>query len=684
MDPAGTNILSTNTSLQNGKYIVEGLLGQGGFGITYKVTQKMLGVSFAVKEFFVNTQNFYSHRDTTFDNKVKPQFDQALYEKLRQGFINEARTLFQLDKIPGIVQVRDMFEENDTVYIVMDFIEGKSLQQIIESESTLSEYKTKSIAIQLLKALDGVHKQNVLHRDIKPANILLTPQDDAILIDFGIARSFVQDETQMHTVMLSKGFSPPEQEVEKARKGSFSDLYSLGATLYYCLTGQPPQTLSDLTFQDYESARDLNPQVSVEFNEVLNKMIRKKPQERFQGSDEVLKGLMVESGRTENFGINKPSGIDTGSNNETTRITPPEHLGPSEAFSSNDLTQVEDQETYIDNRNQHSNQAIVDIVEALYLHAKKEQKKIVDSPVDYEKLLGLHEDILCVAASPDCKTIALAGSGYFAVRICDINSKKIIHSSLSNQKKNATSVLFSSDGSKLISAFTNSDIEIWDAKSARHIRTLSGGVGRVQAIALSANNKYLVSATNSHSFKLWHIPSGNMMAKIKGLNGWTSYIRALVITKMGEAVFCSGESPEINIYTTPQGIHTHTLKGHRGSVFSLALDLEEEFLVSGDSYGTIKTWDIAAGKSLKTISGHNGTIRSIKFSPDSSKIISAGDDQLIKIWDAGNGDCLRTIKGHNNVVNSIDISADGSSLVSGSRDQTVIIHDVNDIFNSDN
>ncbi len=283
--------LQSGTLLQNGKYKIIRILGQGGFGITYEVEQTMLKAHYAIKEFFVNTKDVYCRRDISQNNKVTPHFDTEMYEKLREGFIKEARTLYQLDNISNIVKVRDTFEENETVYIVMDFVQGMPLGEMIEKKGVLPEEKVKKYSVQILRALQQIHQQNILHRDIKPDNILINSNDTAVLIDFGIARNFVDDKTQFHTAMLSPGYAPPEQEVAYARKGAYSDLYSMGATMYYCLTGKKPQTLSELNFEDYVSAQSLNPNISNELNTIINKAIEKKPKDRFKSCKEFISCL---------------------------------------------------------------------------------------------------------------------------------------------------------------------------------------------------------------------------------------------------------------------------------------------------------------------------------------------------------------------------------------------------------
>lgn len=304
--------LTPGTLLQNGKYKIIRVLGQGGFGITYEAEQTMMKVRFAIKEFFVNINSAYCRRDTTYSNVVVPNFDDELYKKLRQSFLDEARTLHKLDHIPNVVKVRDTFEENDTVYFVMDFVEGQSLGSKIKNQGTLYEQQVKKYSIQILNALKEIHKEGILHRDIKPDNIIIKPDDTAVLIDFGIARNFIDDKTQFHTAFVSKGFAPPEQEAAKARKGAYSDLYSVGATMYYCLTKVVPQTVSELSFEEYHSAKTHNNKISNETNSLIDKAISKKREDRFQSCEEFLLAL---NGNKKSEGNNEATKIDNSQGN---------------------------------------------------------------------------------------------------------------------------------------------------------------------------------------------------------------------------------------------------------------------------------------------------------------------------------------------------------------------------------
>ena len=237
--------LKKGKSLQGGKYKIEKVLGQGGFGITYLATQELLGRKVCIKEFFFKDscgRNFKGEVTLgTVGNIV-------IVERFLNKFIKEARMLSQLDH-PNIIRVLDVFKENNTAYYVMDFIEGSSLEEIVKTKGALSESVAIDYIKQVANALDYIHKRNLNHLDIKPANIMIRKCDNkAILIDFGVSKQYdsVGDQTSTTPVGISYGYAP----IEQYRPGGVSefspqaDIYALGATLYKMITGNmPPQAI---------------------------------------------------------------------------------------------------------------------------------------------------------------------------------------------------------------------------------------------------------------------------------------------------------------------------------------------------------------------------------------------------------------------------------------------------------
>ena len=242
--------LQTGAKLQNGRYTIVKVLGQGGFGITYQATTKEavtgnLGkmeveVPVAIKEFFMKETCLRNQETANISIPSTGSAEQV--DKYRQKFIKEAHNLASLNH-PNIVHVADVFEENNTVYYVMQFLKNGSLREQLREKGPLSEAEALKYTIQVGEALEYMHNEkHMCHYDVKPGNILLNG-DKAMLIDFGISKNYTSDgkETSATPVGLSKGFAPIEQYNQSLQDFSpVSDIYSLGATLYNLLTGTTP------------------------------------------------------------------------------------------------------------------------------------------------------------------------------------------------------------------------------------------------------------------------------------------------------------------------------------------------------------------------------------------------------------------------------------------------------------
>ena len=270
--------LLPGTALNAGKYIIEKKIGEGGFGITYKAVQTGLNRAVCIKEYFLAGRCV---RNTVARTIQLQGIDEEKYEKYRQAFVKEAQTLATLHH-PNIVEVIDIFDENNTSYMVMPFIEGRSLQSIVHNNGPVTTPEAINYMAQVADAVRYLHEKHLLHRDIKPENIMITAEYKAILIDFGSAREFQQDKTQMHTSMLTHGYAPPEQYTANSRKGSYTDIYALGASLYYILTGQVPLEAAARTTEEMVEPKMLNPKIPDEVNQTIMKAMQLKTTDRYQ------------------------------------------------------------------------------------------------------------------------------------------------------------------------------------------------------------------------------------------------------------------------------------------------------------------------------------------------------------------------------------------------------------------
>ena len=238
--------LQTGTYLQGGRYRIEKVLGQGGFGITYSGIQTNLEAKVAIKEFFM--KDLCNRDSDTSQVSVGSVGSRETVERFRQKFIKEARNIFRL-KHRHIIPVIDVFEENGTAYYVMEHVGGGSLADKVRGGSLPESVAVRYIR-QVAAALDFVHSKRMMHLDVKPANILLSDDDKAVLIDFGLAKQYDDDgqQTSSTPVGISHGYAP----IEQYKRGGVSvfspatDIYSLGATLFKLVTGITPPDASDV------------------------------------------------------------------------------------------------------------------------------------------------------------------------------------------------------------------------------------------------------------------------------------------------------------------------------------------------------------------------------------------------------------------------------------------------------
>ncbi len=238
--------LLPNTTLQGGKYRIERVLGQGGFGITYLAVQTSLNRYVAIKEFFMKD---YCSRDETTRTMSAPSMSSSkLVEQYRNKFVKEAKNLARLHH-QNIISVIEVFEENDTVYYVMPYLAGGSLQDYVKVNGTLSEKLAMKYIKQIANALKYMHEEeHICHYDVKPANILLDDKGNAVLIDFGISKNYdaAGQETTTTPVGMSEGYAPIEQYQQNVEEFSpVSDVYALGATLYFLLHGKRPVSAAE-------------------------------------------------------------------------------------------------------------------------------------------------------------------------------------------------------------------------------------------------------------------------------------------------------------------------------------------------------------------------------------------------------------------------------------------------------
>ena len=275
MNDSFPHALPPGTALRGGDFVLQDVLGQGGFGITYRALARNLQRAAAIKEFFPQGSQRMGQ------SVMASGHSDADFAAARERFLSEARTLAQFNH-PHIVNVYTVFEENNAAYMVMEFVDGNDCSKIVEERGALSPDQAITIIEQIGGALQEVHRAGLLHLDVKPENILLqggapdgstptrnTPGLRAVLLDFGLTRK-LETATGYATARLdafarfgTAGYAPLEQYSRSGQTGAYTDVYALAATLYFLLTGHaPPEATERASGASLPDARSFNPKVS--------------------------------------------------------------------------------------------------------------------------------------------------------------------------------------------------------------------------------------------------------------------------------------------------------------------------------------------------------------------------------------------------------------------------------------
>ncbi len=286
------------------RYVLGRVLGEGNFGITYIGWDKVLSKRVAVKEYYPTD---YVSRDVlrgtdrkvyVYESRVKKEYKDNL-----DKFLNEARCLTRFNHMAGIVAVQDFFYENETAYIVMDYVGERNVKQEIRENGAMDAKEVLMLMRPILEALSKIHRTGMVHRDISPDNILFAEDDSLVLIDFGSARIRNMEMTKSMTIVFKRGFSPEEQYRAKGKQGAWSDVYAVCATMYFMMTGQAPEDVIErmigakvIPLSDFP---EIN--ISERAKNAIMKGISIRAEDRYASMDSLICDLYEETIQRETF-----------------------------------------------------------------------------------------------------------------------------------------------------------------------------------------------------------------------------------------------------------------------------------------------------------------------------------------------------------------------------------------------
>lgn len=590
-------------------------IGQGGFGRT-----------------FLALDEYKPSRPYCVIKQFWPQHA-ALHDsaKAAELFRQEAVRLEQLGEHPQIPELLAHFSQEQHHYLVQEFIDGANLMQELAAQGAFHEIQIWNLLRDLVPVLQFIHAHAIIHRDVKPQNIIRRQVDRTlVLVDFGAARSTKgSDLFRTGTSIGSPEYVAPEQAIGKATYAS--DLYSLGVTCIYLLTGTRPVELFDPESATWNWQKYLANPISPTLEAILAKLLQPATRLRYQTAAEVWRDV------------------------DATEPTPAERVAIEPAVSAPAISS----DQYVATTTEPSTTPV--------------PVPVVASPAqptwEWVRALSGHTSwVRAVAITPDGEILA-SGSGDKTVKLWRLATGELLHT-LEGHSTWVRSIAISPDGQILASASNDKTIKLWRIATGELLRTLTGHGDWVRSVAFSPDGQTLISGSQDQTVKSWDWQTGKVLQTRSGHQHW---VVAVAASPNGKWQASSSRDQTIQVWSAGKDTPSTTLTGHTDTVNTIAFSPESTRLASGSDDNTLKLWIPNTGKLCHTFKGHTSAINSVVFSPDGQFLISGSQDRTVKLWQVETGALVETLSGHSNWVWSVTISADGRTITSGSWDATVQI-----------
>ncbi len=619
--PAGgsslTGLLVYNHVL-NQRYRIISRVGKGGFGAVYKATDLKFGNQLvAIKEM---SQSGLSQQNLV---------------EATNAFTREALMLASLAHA-NLPRIYEQFTENGRWYLVMDFIEGETLEDYLNKVpgGYLPLAGVLDIGIQLCTVLDYLHTRHppIIFRDLKPANVMRTAGGHLYLIDFGIARHFKPGQVADTIALGSPGYAAREQ-YSKAQTQTTprSDIYSLGATLHQLLTGNDP-SLMPFHFAPLHG----------------------------QPAPAALETLIMQMVELDAY--DRPANMAI-VKQELQRIAAQQPLGQSSIAQP---------------ANQVLRPSTSPLVNAAIAPAKY-VKAAAPAFTLLQMYCGHSREVYAVSWSPDGKLIASGGRDE-SVQVWDATSGKQVlnypgHSHWIG-KGLVQAVMWSPDGKHIASGSWDKTVRVWDVDTGSTLSTYRSYYDVVEAVAWSPDGKYIASGNRNGTVHVWDVANGKNIRTFRGhyANDPNVDIVAVAWSPDGKRVASASWDRTVKVWNALKKIKKNDyliFRGHSAEVNTLAWSPDGTRIASGGRDDLVRVWDSTNGGLYLTYRGHRGYVVGIAWSPDGARIASAGADKTVQVWEAATGKHICTYTGHNERVNAVEWSPDGTRIASGSNDKTV-------------
>ena len=690
-----------------GEYVIENVLGHGGFGITYLARDTKLSSKVAIKEYFPQAFALRDRQSTI----VPTTGERENYRWGLQEFLKEARALAKF-KHNHIVRVLRFLEANGTAYMVMEYEQGESLDTYLsKTGGFLNEPTLLSIFLPILGGLQAVHNAGLLHLDIKPENIYLRSNGQPMLIDFGSARGTKGKSKQDQKIALTPGYAAIEHYPNYGKKGPWTDVYSIGATLYRCITGTEPVA----AMERYESMRARRPDplraagsfdrphYAAHIRNCIDWALKLSPRDRPHTAFALQRGLMGHGMSnelpTQQSTVNLRSGfigipkvltveeeqkVKRGIIEKTliavvviavVSIVPVKVLLQNESISDTDLFGVVDSVKASVARSLGLSKA--EPIPPITRKASAKNNKTTPpkpipsfnaSKVLAHTLIGHAERVESLAFLLHGKLLASA-SADGVVKVWNVEAGTLTHAF--DASNNAIGVLaVSPDGHWLALAGNDNKIKLWNASAGSTANELNGHTGSIRQMVFSPDGRTLASVSRDQSVILWDVISGQL---IHHLRGYEHEILTVAFGPNGRRIATGDAAGEIRYWKTGTGKLAGYFQAHDDRITALAFSPDGKWLASGGADSFLKLWDTGLERDDRVLKGVPYAVQALSFTPDSEWLVAAGTSDAIKIWNVKSGEVAHQLYGRNNNIYALALSADGNLLAAGGESQVVEI-----------
>ncbi len=666
------------------EYTVLDKIGQGGMGIVLKAQHRRMKRLVAVK--------------------MLPAAALKNKEAVKR-FYREVEAAARLAH-PNVVTAHDAREHAGIHYLVMEYVQGKDLAELVAERGPLPVGQAVNCVMQAAKGLEYAHKQGIIHRDIKPSNLLLDREATVKILDMGLARIFEGGDatdpdrlTGSGQVMGTCDYMAPEQAEDTHGADHRADIYSLGCTLYRLLTGERPysgdsmiQVLMAHRAAEIPSARGVRSDIPESVDNVCRKMMAKAPEDRYQSMTEVLAAL--EACVAVKTPVPSPVADESSSDGALTSFLqslPKESVATSQKaarVAENTLKSHVGQDTSsniwaklvpADRRQMWTYAGIAGgvVLGIAFMLKTPEGTSVVTVKPDAEISV---DDGKIAQKSPDDDEPAEVGvvEGKHTLNATEGGFRKPtghektgLVRKFEGHTENIRDVAFLPDGKHVLSGSGDATVRLWDVSTGKEVRQF--GERGVYGMAVAPCGTLAVTGSLSSRISLWDVRSGKEI-----LFGYSpSYaVRALVFAPDARTFLTGGGDGEIVSWNTETGSHLKEFAGHKAAIFALAFLPDGRSFLAGDGRGNLVQWDIQSGKEIRRIKHDESAILELRLMPDGKRVISVGDFAKVRLWDIATGRLLGKLEGHRFSVASVAVLPGGKYVVTGGDDQTIRVWDI--------